>query len=116
MRFPLGSTPWTIQTGGNPHQIGDTSPEQHGIIYLTVYAPAIAAPTIVVCRTGQSGLRRYLSRLLLWRASAAWYAFLLVGVPLFFYAGAVWKGLSGAELIPVSSLGAYLGGPRAARD
>ena len=89
---------------------------QHPLFYLAVYAPAIAALTIVVYRTGRSGLRRYLSRLLLWRTSTAWYAFLLVGVPLLFYAGAVWKGLSGAELIPVSSLGAYLGGPRAARD
>ena len=82
---------------------------QHPLFYLAVYAPAIAALTIVVYRTKRSGLRRYLSRLLLWRTSTAWYAFLLVGVPLLFYAGAVWKGLSGAELIPISSLGAYLG-------
>jgi hypothetical protein len=80
----------------------------HPLFYLAVWAPAIAALTIVLFKKGREGTRRFLSRLLLWRAPAAWYAFLLVGIPLLFYAGAVWKGLSSAELIPVSSLGAYL--------
>jgi hypothetical protein len=80
----------------------------HPLFYLAVWAPAIAALAIVLLKSRWTGTRRFLSRLLLWRASAAWYAFLLLGIPLLFYAGAVWKGLSPAELVPVSSLGAYL--------
>ena len=81
---------------------------QHPLFYLATYAPAIAALVVVLWKTRWHGTRRFLGRLLLWRAPAAWYAFLLLGIPLLFYAGAVWKGLSWAELIPVSSLGAYL--------
>jgi membrane protease YdiL (CAAX protease family) len=81
---------------------------QHPLFYLAVYAPAIAALTLVLVRTGRSGGRRLLSRLLLWRTSWAWYAFLLIGIPLLFYAGALWKGLSPGELVPVSAVGAYL--------
>jgi hypothetical protein len=81
---------------------------QHPLFYLAVYAPAIAALTLVLLRSGRSGGRRFLSRLLLWRASAAWYALLLIGIPLLFYAGAVWKGLGPGELVPVSAVGAYL--------
>ena len=80
----------------------------HPLFYLATYAPAIAALTIVLLRSRWDGTRRFLSRLLLWRAPAAWYAFLLLGIPLLFYVGAVWKGLSPAELVPVSSVGAYL--------
>jgi hypothetical protein len=81
---------------------------QHPLFYLAVYAPAIAALAIILYKTGRAGTRRFLGRLLLWRASAAWYAFLLLGIPLLFYAGALWKGLSPAELVPVSAVGAYL--------
>jgi membrane protease YdiL (CAAX protease family) len=81
---------------------------QHPLFYLAVYAPAIAALTLVLFREGGNGARRLLGRLLLWRTSAAWYAFLLIGIPLLFYAGALWKGLSPGELVPVSAVGAYL--------
>jgi len=81
---------------------------QHPLFYLATYAPAIAALVIVSVKGRWDGTRRFLSRLLLWRASMAWYTFLLIGIPLLFYAGALWKGLSPAELVPVSSLGAYL--------
>ena len=81
---------------------------QHPLFYLATYAPALAALVVVLWKTRWHGTRRFLGRLLLWRAPAAWYAFLLFGIPLLFYAGAVWKGLSWAELIPVSSLSAYL--------
>jgi membrane protease YdiL (CAAX protease family) len=80
----------------------------HPLFYLATYAPAIAALAIVLLKSRWDGTRRFLSRLLLWRAPMAWYAFLLLGIPLLFYVGAVWKGLSPAELVPVSSVGAYL--------
>ena len=81
---------------------------QHPLFYLAVYAPAIAALALVRVRRGWAGTQRVLGRLLLWRASAAWYAFLLLGVPLLFYAGALWKGLGPGEWVPVSAVGGYL--------
>ncbi|NBC18514.1 MAG: CPBP family intramembrane metalloprotease [Bacteroidetes bacterium] len=81
---------------------------QHPLFYLATYSPAVAALAIVVSKARWTGTRGFLSRLLLWRAPAVWYAFLLLGIPLLFYIGAVWKGLSLAELVPVSSVGGYL--------
>lgn len=60
---------------------------QHPLFYLAVWAPAIAALVVVSHYSGSQGLRQFLSRALLWRAPWGWYAFLLVGVPLVFYAG-----------------------------
>jgi hypothetical protein len=40
---------------------------QHPLFFLAVWAPAIAAGTIVTYHGGLEGLRGYLSRLLLWR-------------------------------------------------
>ena len=59
---------------------------------LAVYAPAIAAFTLVTRQDGLSGLWRFLSRLLLWRVHWGWYLFLVLGVPALFYCGAALKG------------------------
>ena len=64
----------------------------HPLFFLAVYAPAIAAFTLVARNDGIAGLRRFLGRTLLWRCSIIWYAFLLVGIPVIFYFGAVLKG------------------------
>jgi hypothetical protein len=78
----------------------------HPLFFLAVYAPAIAAFSVILLKTGVSGLKRYLTRLLLWRCSRYWYAFLLVGLPLVFYGGAAWKGTLYSEPFPFSSAGA----------
>ena len=65
---------------------------QHPLFFLCVYAPAIAAFILVGYHGGRRGLSNFLSRLGLWRCSALWYAFLIIGVPLVFYAGSAWKG------------------------
>ncbi len=62
------------------------------LFMLAVYSPAIAAFVLVTRVAGLSGLRRYLSRLLLWRVHWGWYLFLIVGVPILFFAGSVLKG------------------------
>lgn len=80
----------------------------HPLFFLAVYSPAIAAFSIILRRTGTSGLRRYLTRLLLWRCSPYWYAFLLVGLPLVFYGGAAWKGTLYSDPFPFSSVGTLL--------
>jgi uncharacterized protein len=81
----------------------------HPLFILAVYAPAIAAVTLVLLYTGTAGLGRFLSRLLLWRCSAGWYAFLLLGIPAIFFAGAVIGGTLSAETFAYPGLGALLG-------
>ncbi|SHF22580.1 hypothetical protein SAMN05443144_106163 [Fodinibius roseus] len=81
---------------------------EHPLFYLATYGPAIAALTIVLYKTGLKGTKRFLSRLLMWHAPAAWYLFLILVVPAPFYIGAAIKGLPLAEMFPVSSLGTYL--------
>ena len=80
----------------------------HPLFFLAVYAPAVAAFTIILSKTGFSGLRRYLSRALLWRCSSAWYVLLIVGIPVVFYAGSAWKGNLWTDPFPFSSAGALL--------
>ncbi|MGK2950805.1 MAG: CPBP family glutamic-type intramembrane protease [Thiobacillus sp.] len=76
---------------------------QHPLFFLAVYAPAIAAFMVVLYYGGAGGLRRYLARLLLWRCSPAWYAFLIIGIPLLFFGGSAMKGNLFAEPFPFSS-------------
>lgn len=62
------------------------------LFILSVYSPAIAAVAVVLWTTGLQGLKGYLSRLFLWRASLYWYAVLILGIPLIYYAGSAAKG------------------------
>lgn len=78
-----------------PKQIIDMFGElsgRHPLFMLAVYAPAIAAFSIVAYIGGSEALRRYLSRLLQWRASPGWYGLLIVGIPLIYIAGSALKG------------------------
>ncbi len=54
---------------------------QHPLLFLAVYAPAISAFAIIIYKTGVQGLKGFLSRLLIWRSSLSWYAFLFLGIP-----------------------------------
>ncbi|MCW5962962.1 MAG: CPBP family intramembrane metalloprotease [Bryobacterales bacterium] len=87
--------------------VGELSGD-HPLYFLAVYAPAIAAILIVVHRTGAKGLRAFLSRALLWRCQPAWYGFLILGVPLLYFAGAAWKGEFMADPFPFPSVRAFL--------
>jgi membrane protease YdiL (CAAX protease family) len=82
---------------------------RHPLFVLAVYAPAIAALCVVFWSGGASGLRRYLSRILLWRCSPAWYAFLLIGIPLIYYAGSAVKGNLLDNPVPFSGVGEMFG-------
>ena len=66
---------------------------RHPLFILAVYSPAIAAVILVTCYSGVSGLKWYLSRLLLWRCPLGWYALLLFGIPLIYLGGALVKGI-----------------------
>lgn len=76
----------------------------HPLFFLAVYAPAIAAFTLVASTGGLTGLRRYLGRALLWRCDAAWYAFLFIGIPLIFIGGSALRGNLLTEPFPFASL------------
>ena len=75
----------------------------HPLFYLAVYAPAIAAFTLVALNAGLAGLRHFLGRMLLWRCSAAWYAFLIIGIPLIFVGGSAIRGNLLTEPFPFAS-------------
>jgi len=77
---------------------------QHPLFFLAVWAPAIAAFIVVTYKGGAGGLRRYLGRLLLWRCSKAWYAFLIAGIPLLFFGGSALKGNLLTGPFPFSSV------------
>ncbi len=76
---------------------------QHPLFFLCVYAPAIAAFVVVAFHSGREGLIRFFSRLLLWQCSPVWYIFLIIGIPLIFYAGSILKGNFFDEPFPFQS-------------
>ena len=80
----------------------------HPLFFLAVYAPAIAAFTLVARNGGITGLRRFLGRALLWRCSVAWYAFLIIGIPLIFIGGSALRGNLLTEPFPFASFQALL--------
>jgi len=82
----------------------------HPLFFLAVYAPAIGAFTIVVRVGGVTGLKLFLGRALLWRCSAAWYAFLIIGIPLLFIGGSALRGNLFTDPFPFSSVQALLVG------
>jgi membrane protease YdiL (CAAX protease family) len=82
----------------------------HPLFFLAVYAPAIAAFTLVARNSGFGGLRRFLGRASLWRCSVAWYAFLIIGIPLIFIAGSTIRGNLLTEPFPFASFQALLVG------
>lgn len=76
---------------------------QHPLFFLAIYAPAIAAILVVFYHAGWQGLKRYFSRLTLWRSSRSWYVFLILGIPLIFFIGAAIKGAVFSTLLIPSS-------------
>lgn len=81
---------------------------QHPLFYLAVWAPAISAFVVVLRWSGLEGLRRYIGRALLWRCSWHWYAFLLLGVPLVFFAGSLLRGNLSDFVFPFGSVSSFL--------
>jgi membrane protease YdiL (CAAX protease family) len=82
---------------------------KHPAFVLAVWAPALAAFAVVLTFGGIQGARAFLSRLGLWRCSAGWVLFLLLGIPLVFAAGAVVKGSLFSVPLPFDNVGAALG-------
>jgi membrane protease YdiL (CAAX protease family) len=86
---------------------GELSASHPGFV-IAVWSPAFAAFSIVLYHGGRRGLRLFLSRLLLWRCPAAWYAYLLVGFPLVYVAGSAVKGNLLVDPLPFDSIAQLL--------
>lgn len=71
----------------------------HPVFFIATWAPALAALMVVYGYCGVGGIRMFLSRLLLWRCSPAWAAFILLGLPGVFMLGSLMKG--GPLLMPL---------------
>ncbi|RPJ52173.1 MAG: CPBP family intramembrane metalloprotease [Chloroflexi bacterium] len=69
-------------------EVSSTNP----LFILAVYSPAIAGVFLVLLHFGLKGLGSFLRRLTLWRAPAAWWLFLILSIPLMYYAGAALSG------------------------
>ncbi|HLT57567.1 MAG TPA: type II CAAX endopeptidase family protein [Limnochordales bacterium] len=67
----------------------------HPLFILAVYSPGIAGVIGVWRLHGSAGVGRFLRRLTLWRAPAAWWLFLVAGIPAIMYAGAAVAGTAG---------------------
>ena len=80
----------------------------HPLFFLAVYAPAIAALSIIAIKAGLQGIRDFLKRLLIWRTNFGWYLFLFIGIPLIFYLGALLNGNLFETPFPFESLSALI--------
>lgn len=80
----------------------------HPVFIIATWGPAISAFVLILLIGGAGGFRRYLGRLLLWRCSPLWAAFLILGVPLIFAVGALVKGTLFTNPIPPEGIGALL--------
>ena len=69
-------------------EISTTNP----LYILAVYSPGFATFFLVWHHYGLKGLGSIFQRLTLWRAPMTWWLFLILGIPVFFYAGAFIKG------------------------
>ena len=75
----------------------------HPAFFLATWAPALSAFALIAVLRGAGGLRAFLSRLALWRISAAWVVFVALGLPCVFVAGSLIKG--GPMLAPMTENG-----------
>ncbi len=89
---PWGVTRWLGEPSGS-----------HPLFILSVWAPAIAALLIVARHAGGAGVRRFLGRLLIWRAPWGWWAFLVLGMSAVFFGGALFRG--GVEAMALPEIG-----------
>lgn len=80
----------------------------HPLFFLATWSPAIAAFLIVYWHAGMSGLRAFCSRLLMWRGSWRWAAFIVLLLPLVFVGGSLIKGGPVLAPLPPEGLGAVI--------
>lgn len=86
------------------------------LFILAVYSPAIAGIALVLYHYGPRGLAGFLRRLTLWRMSAWWWLFLILGIPTVFFIGAAVNGTIGEfpfspwyEALPALAMALFIG-------
>jgi membrane protease YdiL (CAAX protease family) len=87
------------------------------LFILAVYSPGIVAVLLILRHYGLKGLVSFFRRLTLWRMSLAWWLFLILGIPVIFYAGAALKGTIGdpfpfspwTQVFPALAFALFLG-------
>jgi membrane protease YdiL (CAAX protease family) len=87
------------------------------LFILAVYSPGFAGVFLVWWYYGLKGLGSFLRRLTLWRAPIVWWLFLILGIPLLFYAGAAITGSIGdpfpfspwVQVLPALALALFIG-------
>ncbi len=80
----------------------------HPFFFLATWSPAIAAFVVVYLHGGLPGLRAFLSRLLIWRGSWGWAAFILLLIPFVFVTGSLIKGGPVLAPLPPEGVGAVV--------
>ncbi len=95
--FPDTASAWFGEISGS-----------HPVFFLATWSPAIAAFVILFFYAGTPGIRAFLSRLLLWRCSAGWVVFILVGLPLVFVLGSLLKGGPMLAPLPPEGIGSVV--------
>lgn len=80
----------------------------HPFFFAATWAPALSAFALVLYFGGLSGMKSFLSRLLLWRCSSGWVAFILIGIPLVYLAGSLLKGGPILAPVPPEGVGALV--------
>lgn len=78
----------------------------HPFFFLATWAPAISALALLLYFAGLSGVKAFLSRLLLWRCSPGWIALILIGIPLVYLSGSLLKGGPVLAPTPPEGIGA----------
>lgn len=71
----------------------------HPLYFLATWGPGLAGLILILAYGGASGLKRFLSRLFLWRSNPLWWLLVVVGLPLGFIAGSLIK--NGPLLAPM---------------
>jgi membrane protease YdiL (CAAX protease family) len=87
------------------------------LFILAVYSPGFASVFLVLRYYGFKGLASFFRRLTLWRASRLWWLYLIMGIPVIFYAGAALKGTISDpfpfspwyQVLPALALALFLG-------
>jgi membrane protease YdiL (CAAX protease family) len=87
------------------------------LFILAVYSPGFASVFLVLRYYGFKGLASFFRRLTLWRASRLWWLYLIMGIPVTFYAGAALKGTISDpfpfspwyQVLPALALALFLG-------
>ena len=80
----------------------------HPLFFLATWSPAIAALGVVYLHGGLTGIRAFLGRLLMWRGSWGWAAFIPIVIPLVFVAGSLIKSGPALAPIPPEGVGAVV--------